>query len=319
MNIRKLNEELRILNEMDVDPSFKDFINTTKEKQRDDRYGSALQYAKSDAERRPDDDWYQSKYARILKKYMGKQDIEHIYTELHSAMNLDMQNATIKSIPCPQVSTELKKVLAGHDALILNGPGTGGKVAVAKLDTNGSVYCCWGRGEVITGDARYKGTTLDLSSPRSLSRAVNAGAFDKAWIVDAPKCDEIQQKRAEAKRGAVSLDRAEQNWHGYRDKSGYVRRDLAQELGKLKRAAFDTDYKAFKDQAKAMRQKLTQQIRSKDTELDLDILQKAITMIKDAETFNLYDFQISTKADQDKQRQKMTDIINNLEQVINKL
>ena len=119
-NYRKTSKQARI-NEIQVDPELRDRIQKGSDKLREP-YKGEIEYAKSNLDKYPDDDFYKRQYERALRQYKQSNDFDKLYKKLYNTTRIDLEQATIDKIPVPDNGNELLSLLKdGYPTILSSG------------------------------------------------------------------------------------------------------------------------------------------------------------------------------------------------------
>lgn len=320
--MKELIEKLNKLCEMDVAQSFRDEIASRDAAERAE-YEQERDKAQAEVDTAIKNGWdpkYRQetvdKYAKWLGSRSGaKQILEYIYERT----NIDLQNGGIREIETPTTSKELNKIV-GEFPVILKMKNSFVIVSRSKYDNRIDAYFVGGSnrwnkkagGDYFTQEIYSNGKVLDLSKPNSLSKAVNNGLVEKAWEVYGPSTVEKKNARYHAAKDNKDQLRAETGWHD-RDKSGYIKRDLKQELANAQQSMRQGQYDKMKEAARAAKKLVFQKIKDGTVE---DISNEDLRYILDR-LESIEGAYINTYRDVDGQRQDQAKVKATLDALTN--
>ena len=305
-NYRKTSKQARI-NEIQVDPELRDRIQKGSDKLREP-YKGEIEYAKSNLDKYPDDDFYKRQYERALRQYKQSNDFDKLYKKLYNTTRIDLEQATIDKIPVPDNGNELLSLLKdGYPTILSSGD------ELFLFDNKG--YKVYGD-KALNGFLDVNGRQLNMDSDKNIKTAGNRHLFDNAWKVHGPSTKELRDQRWANRQGSV--DRNKYGWDV--DKSGYPTRNLSKELADKKRGDYINQINNIKQQSVDLRRQLVQKIKTSDIE-DIDVntfnrISNALNQLNQVNTSKVSygDSEDANKyvADSNKLLDNLKDIIDNI-------
>lgn len=226
MNIRKLNEAIKkALNELQVDPSFKDHIKQSADNERAQTKKEIDIFTDLNAE-----DWI---IKQLTKRYKNKQQSEKVLKFIYDNTSIDLQHGGIKEISVPKSMREAIELIKGSNkALLLRNNERLTLCKLKEADDNVSLYALEfaQTDPVFTNRIQYNGRTLDLTRPSSLTVALKNQLFDKAWLAYGEDTTELKRERTNNRAGSDYELRKKGTYSQLhkegRDRSGYIKRNL---------------------------------------------------------------------------------------------
>ena len=215
--MNKLIEKLNRLVEFQVDPELRDIIQRGSDrlKQHDK---DILDKEKRALKKHPDDNSFKKRYSQALRDYKSSNDFDNLYKYLYAFSEIDLQQATIDKVPVPKNKEEAQILINDGRPTIFS---SGDKL----FSYSGDGYLIYGP-RSLENEIDINGKRVDLRGRKNIHRLFNSGLIDNAWKINGPSTEELRKQRADAKSGAVEKSFLSFNT----DKSGYQKRDLAQEL-----------------------------------------------------------------------------------------
>ena len=320
MNIKKLNEEIKqALNELEIDPSFKDYVDNRREEQREP-FKHSMDRLQRYSQESDSDDYWKQQYEKELKKYMGKQEVDNILKTIYNKVHIDLQNGGIKEITVPSSSSKAIQLLQDRNkALILKWGSYLVLVTINEWSDRKSLEAAWSNNQLSTIKSFVRdhssGKVLDLTKHNSIAYALNKGLFDKAWLVYGGDTTEKRQQRYINYKGSKDDLRNSQNWNT--DKSGYKLRNLKQELLNMTLNTRQHNFEEVKNKASEIRKDLINKIKTSDMEdFNVDVLHKITSGLKQIENSNLssYSLDSANKSQQNLELKikELTDLVQQL-------
>ena len=291
--LNKLNEELKqILNEMDIDPSFQDYIKGRKayQKGKDEK---EAEYYKQSANLDDENDWYAREYKRYLAKSLGKHEADEILKTIYNKCHIDLENGGIKEIPVPTNIREVKDQLKDDNTAMILKRGDFISLITNRYNTIASEWSNNKYGSSFTNivsEPGWKGKEFDITKPLNLSKVINKGLFDQAWLVYGGSTQQLMQDRRAAYRGS-NEDQRYDSWRSDVDKSGYLKRNLKRELAAMTRDAKKQDFDKVKNSANELRKNFIKRIKDSDIEdISTRDLSAFVQRLKDIESTYFHDY-----------------------------
>ena len=292
--LNKLNEELKqILNEMDIDPSFQDYMKGRKayQKGKDEK---EAEYYKKNANLDDENDYGTIEYKRYLAKSLGKHEADEILKTIYNKCHIDLENGGIKEIPVPTNIREVKDQLKDDNTAMILKRGDFISLITNRYNTIASEWSNNKYGSSFTNivsEPGWKGKEFDISKPLNLSKVINKGLFDQAWLVYGGSTQQLMQARRAAYIGSDEEQRIGADWRYDTDKSGYLKRNLKRELAAMTRDAKKQDFDRVKNSANELRKNFIKRIKDSDIEdISTKDLSAFVNRLKDIESTYFSDY-----------------------------
>ena len=257
--------------ELQVDPTFQDFLHRGSDKVRERRKRRWVDPAKQDLDNNPDDDHFRQEYEKALHAYKSSTDYDRIYKRIYDISHIDLQQATIKKVPLPKDEKEVKALLLDGRPTILSSWDK-----LFLYDNNAKLHTRWepgyndhfinphgehdnyGRLSVLDDEIEINERPVKLDTIENIAFMFKGGLIHNVWKVDGPSTNELRDKRKDSKKGTLNRDPGNK----YADKSGYKRNaaNLSARLADTFRSRYVNELKDIKDKMDKLSNELSQKL-----------------------------------------------------------
>ena len=270
MELAKLNKCLKQFYELQVDPTFQDFLQRGSDEVRRRRKKYDVDPAEKDLNNNPDNDHFRQEYEKALRNYKSSTDYDRVYKRIYDISHIDLQQATIKKVPLPKNEKEIKALLQDGKPTILSS-----RDKLFLYDNNATLHTHmepgyndhyinphgehdnYGRLSALDSAVEINGFTVKMDTIENIADAFKVGLIDNVWKVDGPSTNELRDKRKDSKRGSLNRDPGNK----YADKSGYKRGPrLSHRLADTFRSRYVNELKDIKDKMDKLSNQLSQKL-----------------------------------------------------------